>query len=249
MLGPRWLLLALIAATVIPSLATAGEFRDPSGFSFLFPDDWTAVTKANLKSVPAEVQERFRNGSFDLSKTSVVVVAPSVSGLAANVSVAVLPACLPINDKSRQELTNTIQKRLAAIGIRIEGLRSEVYRDGVREAIVFDVDSNKPASSVPIRQRQVYFTGGENTFVVTFTSTAEQFADFRPQFYMIQTSFRVPPLSAKGWWKMYGASLLSYILTGAIIVFLIWARRRASPPLKATAPSVEKETGTESTSE
>ena len=70
----RFLVLLVGFLLAAAGLTSAGEYSDPSGYGFRYPEGWVAVSEIDRDSVAKEVREWLDNQAIDLTVLSVVVV-------------------------------------------------------------------------------------------------------------------------------------------------------------------------------
>ena len=170
--------------------AVAGEYRDPSGFSFTYPDGWFAAGKfENLAKLPPELARWIANNHIDLKQVAVVLIHAGRGNFLDNLNVVVFHEEMPLDDASIKEIEKGLPAQYRSMGVSIENLESHVQQVGNNKAMVVDYRSRLPGLSFPMRQRQYYVPLAGNTYIVTCTATSEGFAGIAPVFEQIVESF------------------------------------------------------------
>lgn len=207
----------IIAFTLLTFGASAngGEYSDPAGYSFAYPDGWIAITKdrhgAVAESLPPEAKNWLKNNNIDLKQTSVILIRNAREEFLENMNVIVNRQELPVNERTKNELVDLMAKQLQSRGATVAKVDGGIQKVGSQDAIVLNLESELPFVRFPLRQQQVFFVGGGNTYVVTCTATRDTFATYSPIFDTILASFKLPAPTSRGFDWTRSA------ITGAII--------------------------------
>jgi hypothetical protein len=192
----------LVTTPATAAAASAGDYSDPSGFSFHYPDGWILLNKQSLaeglKSLPPEISEWVGKNKIDLGKMNVMLLRDGDAEYLENLNVVVHPQEMPMNKDSAEKLRTMLPGQYLSVGAEVSGMNFRVTKIGDRDAIVGEYDSKLPAVPVPLKQRQVYIAGGGNTYIVTCTSPRATYAKYSPTFDAITASFKVPPPKKTG---------------------------------------------------
>lgn len=172
---------------------SAGEYQDPSGFSFTYPDGLVAVTSLNKDTLDPDYRRWVETNHIDLSRMSVSLVHNGKGDFRENLNVVVDPQQLPLEDSSVRKLLDGIPPKYRELGASVENLQGRLQRVGSNRAAVLDYQLTVPGVPFPMRQRQVLFAGGGKTFIVTCTARADTFAEYSATFDTILASFNGPP--------------------------------------------------------
>ncbi len=200
----RWSCFAAgLVLVCVGNPALGGEYTDPSGFSFTYPDDWVVVTREILadarKQVGPDVKDWLAKTNMDLNRIRVAVFR---KGHDENLNVIVNDKELPVNDRSVQELRNVLPQQFKTAGFQADNLQVGIQKIGPHEVAVSDFQVRLPVSPDLFREKQVYLPGGGKTFIITCTAKANSFQQVAPAFEQILASFRVPPPTPGGFdWK------------------------------------------------
>jgi hypothetical protein len=192
----RRLLLAGLLLATSGGAAFGGTYADPSGFSFTYPEGWTAVTRASLgdvhQALPQEVKDWVAKNNLDLNRVAVVLVRNGGGEFLENLNVVVDKQQIPVDDKTLRQLTDGLPGQYRSMGATVDDVRGRVQKVGSRDAVVVDFRSRLPGVPYPLRQRQVMIPGGGNTYIVTCTARAESFDQHLPTFEKILANFQAP---------------------------------------------------------
>lgn len=229
-----WLWMGAVLFLAVAGPGSAAEYKDPAGFSFRYPDEWTAVNRENVASLESAVREWLKQGEIDLTQINVIVVDPRQTDFAANCNVLQVPGELTINEATRQKLLGQAAEQFRKVGVEVENLRIDIRQFGMHEAIVLDFDSRMPFAQERLHQRQAHFPGGGKTHVVTCSAAANRFAQYEQPFDMILSSFHVPPRQSGGfdWKNIRGSATTGAIvggIAGAVAVLIQQLRKRKTP--------------------
>ena len=179
--------------------AIAGEYHDPSGFSFTYPDGWFAAGKfESLAKLPPELARWIANNHIDLKQVAVVIIHGGRGSFLENLNVVVVHDEMPLDDASIKEIENGLPGQYRSMGVLIENLEGHVQQVGNNKAMVVDYRSRLPGLGLPMRQRQYYVPLAGNTYVVTCTATSESFAGISPVFQQIVEGFSTTASTSPG---------------------------------------------------
>jgi hypothetical protein len=206
-----------LAGSVAP--VTGGEFSDASGYSFTYPDDWIAVTNPaknfNQGLLPLEIQNWLNKNKVGLDRISMVLVHNEQGGSLENLNVVVDRQQIQVNDDAVRKLLEMQTQQYRSLGATVEKAEGSLRKLHSNTAIVLDYETKLPGVPFPLRQRQVSFPGGGNTYIVTCTARADAFAKHFQTFETILATFSVPapvaPHPIKQFFDWRGG------LTGAVI--------------------------------
>src|SRR5262249_52203169 len=170
--------------------AMAGEYHDPSGFSFAYPDGWFAAGKFDsLAKLPPELARWIAKNHVDLNRVAVVLIHAEKADFLDNVNVVVVHDEMPLDDTSLKEIENGLPGQYRSMGILIENLEGHLQQVGHNKAMVVDYRSRLPGFGGTMRQRQYYVPLAGNTYIVTCTARPESFARSGLVFEKIVESF------------------------------------------------------------
>jgi hypothetical protein len=182
--------------------ARAGEYTDPSGFSFTYPDDWVVVTRPTWEKgkegLPPEVKNMIAANKIDLNRVNVVCIRKGHDEFLENLNVVVDNQQIPVSDSSVKQLTDGLPQKYGAMGIKVDNVQGRIERVGSREAVVVEFNSRVPGIPFPLRQRQILLPGGGKTYIVTCTARADAFDQYLPVFEKTLASVQVPEPTGKG---------------------------------------------------
>src|SRR5262249_29740658 len=99
---------------------------------------------------------------------------------------------VPLDERTLNELIDKMPQHHRSKGLTVENLRGRVETIGTNRAFVFDYQANFPDSKFPMRQRMVIFSGGGNSYFVTFTAKPDTFDNYTGTLNAILASFKVP---------------------------------------------------------
>jgi hypothetical protein len=203
-----------------------GEYSDPTGFSFTYPDDWVAAARPgneiNNKTKP-DIKEWLDKNKIDLSKLSMVLIHNTKEEYKENINVDVESGQIQVDDEGLKELWDILTKQYKSIGVAVENVDKKVRKIGANDVIVIEYQFTMPQLKYPLKQKQVFFPGGGKTYIVCCTAKADAFADQSQTFDAILSSFQVPPLQSQkyDWNKVtfYGGIMVGVV--AVLIVFLM----------------------------
>jgi hypothetical protein len=171
--------------------ALAGQYTDPAGFSFTYPEGWTPLSKHSQASIPQEVKIGLAKNHIDLSKVNVALLHPTTGDFYENLNVIVTPGSAPIDEAGCRELRSVIPQQMRLLGVTIDDVQAEVQQIGENKAIIIEFESRMPGVSFPLHQCQFYMSAGGKMFIVTCTAKAADFSQFAPTFAQIAGSFKL----------------------------------------------------------
>ncbi len=223
--------LTVLSIVICAGRATGGEYRDPAGFSFNYPDGWTTVTsrqgEADASLVAPEIKAWLTTNHVDLKQFSVVLIHEDGGEVLANLNVVVDQQQLRVDDHNANELLRNMPANFRSVGMRAENLRVRQQKFKSARALVVDLEMTMPGSPVPLKQRQAYFPGGGKTFIVTCTSAADAFGEYGPTFDTILASFQVPATAATG--INWTSAMVAGAVCGAVAALLAILKKLTSP--------------------
>lgn len=215
------------------AVASGGDYTDPSGFALSYPEDWVPLTHSAMgevqQSLPQELKDWVANNHVDLSRVAVVVVRNGHEEFLENLNVVVEKQQIPVNEKAVKQLVDSLPKQFGSMGISVENVQGRIQRFGSHDAAVLDYQSRMPGVEYLLWQRQVFFPGGGNTYIVTCSATADSFQQHQPTFDKILESFRAPAPTAAGFdWSRISTSGVVAGIIGGLIGGLTVARKKSS---------------------
>ena len=226
MRAPTWILVLSFLMTAA-RLASAGEYLDPSGFAFRYPEGWIAVNEQGRATLAKEVREWFDNQAFDLQALSVLVVDPTSQEFAPNCNVVVNSSEIPVTERTLEELRGALPGQYKSMGIEISRLRADIQEVGANRAIVLHYDTKLPGVPHDLHQQQVYVPGGGRTHIITCTTTIDRVAQDDMAFQSILASFRVPPVEGGRFdWKAIGSSSMTGGIVGGLTAGIVAGPQR-----------------------
>lgn len=229
--------LSLVALLLITcSGAFGGDYTDPSGFAFTYPEDWVPLTHSAMSEVnqalPQEVKNWIANNNVDLSRVAVVLVRNGQEEFLENINVVVQEKQIPVNDEAVKRLTESLPKQFESMGVRLDKVQGRVQKIGSRDAVVLDYQSRMPGVAFLLRQRQVFFPGGGNTYIVTCSATVDSFDQHLPTFEKILANFQGPAPVASGFdWSRVMTTGVAAGIVGGLVGGLTVARKKKSSSL------------------
>jgi hypothetical protein len=174
-------------------VATAGEYRDPSGYSFRYPGDWMALNRQILASSSGlglgEARAFLAKNNLDLNQISVVLFHKTQLDFKESLIVIVIPQESPANEQHLQEVKKGLPEQFRAMGITVDNVQAKIARINGCEAMVFEFDTQTPQSPFRLRQRQVNISGPGKSCSIICTAKADSYAQYAPVFDQVITSF------------------------------------------------------------
>ena len=220
--------------------AFGGTFSDPSGFTLTYPDGWVALNGSILttatQNISNELQQWAANSKLDFNKVSMVLVRDGRDEFLENINVVIVKEEIPISDKTVHQLTLTLPQHYAAIGMKVSNVQGRVQQLGSNDAVVMEFQSQIPAVSNTIRQRQVMIAGGGKTYIVTCSGKADTFEEYRPVFDQVLEGFHVPARVKTGfnWAQLLQKTVIGGVAGGLIGAFA-WIAKKLSPKRDAAS--------------
>jgi len=200
----RITLLAMGVLLLDAASTPGGEYRDATGFSFTYPDDWFAVanpSKVLSETAPSPELQRWmtwvRKSNIDLSKTSVWLGRTGAETVSESINVVVDHKQTPVNENTLKSVLKVFPEVFQAKGAPMENLKGRIQKVGMHDAIVLEYGTKLPVQSDPVRIKQVIFSGGGNTYYVTCSATPDAFPRNAQTFDTVLASVKVPELIAK----------------------------------------------------
>jgi hypothetical protein len=187
--------IAILALVHHARFATAGDYLDPSGFSFTYPEGWTVVRHSDradvFEGVHPEVVRSIKKNHVDLKKIAVTLVRNGPKEFPENVNFVVGPH-IPVDEDSLN-MTSKLTKEFESQGFKIEDFQTRIQRVGAYRAIVAEYHVRLPGVAQVMRQKSVMISGGGKSYRVTYSAPTETFEQYEGTFDAILTSFKIPP--------------------------------------------------------
>lgn len=195
-----------------------GDYADPSGFSFTYPENWIPVTRPAMgdvhRALPQEVQNWLAKNNVDFNRVAVVLIRHGREEFLENLNVVVEKQQIPANDKTVKQLTDVLAKEYGSMGVKVDNYQARVQKVGSHDAVVMEYQMQLPDVAFPLRQKQVVFPGGGKTYIVTCTGRVDSFDQYQPIFEKVLASFQVPAPVAGG------ADWDPVVLAGMVVGFI-----------------------------
>ena len=207
-------LLALVAYAPPPA---AREYADPTGFSLPIPEGWVAVTTTNLNGLEPDLRRWIETNKIDLSKIKVFLTPTPVTDFAENINVAVSPKAFPINERSTKEFAAAFPEQGKKMGVEVTILRAELQQIAGRTASVVEFETRMPFVPETMRQRQVTFSGGGKTYLVTCAAKLSDAERCGPVFDAILAGFKCPEPDSAPLLNFDFSRLGDGVLSGSIL--------------------------------
>jgi hypothetical protein len=222
----------LILATCARS-TVAGEYRDRTDFSFVYPDGWFAITNLQEvtkdKSLPPGIRNWLDKHPIDLSKARLLLIRDGNDDFLQNLNVVVVERQQPVNDTTLTQLLKLFPQQFASMGLKVNDLRGRIQKVGINEALVFDYRFIVPGTETEVKQSQVHIPGGGKTYIVTCTWKADTSADSPLPFDDMLASFKVPAPIARGFsmTSVLRGGIIGAVVGALIVLFKTIAGSRA----------------------
>lgn len=215
--------------------AAAGEYSDPTGFSFTYPEGWVVLNQNTVaNALPAEVKSRIDNGQINLSQVAVAIIRVGPEEFLENVNVVVQPnGEMPVSNAALKELVAAVKQQAPGVGMQMRNFHGSVSKLGSQDALVLDYDAEMAGLREVLKQRQAYVPGGGKTFIITCSGTTDSFQKHLPTFESMLASFKAPAPVATGFkWNQVLVSSIAGGVAGAVIGLIVWVKnkRAAKPP-------------------
>src|SRR5438477_3994061 len=134
----------------------AGEYSDPNGFSFTYPDGWIAVANPGKdidpKTAPPQFRQWLEKNNISLSRMNVVLIRDGQDEFPVALSVLVNQQQIPVNDDTTKQLLDMMRAQAPSMGATIADAEGHVRKVGANEAIVYDFQTRLPGVPVPLKQ-------------------------------------------------------------------------------------------------
>lgn len=229
------LVLGALVALVGASEVRAGNYADPSGFAFAYPEGWVVVNRDAMDDVnsalPPEIKDWVARNKYDLGRVAMILLRNGSEEFLESINVVLSSQEISTTEASVRTLIEEISGQYESMGVEIKNLKGHVERVGNRDAVVVDYVAHFPSQPDRLRQRQVLFPGGGKTYVVTCTAKTDTFNDYEPTFTQALASFQAPAPTVKRFdWGNFGRTTLARALFGGIVGLLIgggvWLARK-----------------------
>jgi hypothetical protein len=209
--------------------AFGGNYTDQSGFSFDYPDGWVPVTRASMEDVkhvlPDKLKSWISKNNVNLNQAAVVLLRDGRDEFLENLNVVVVEGQqLPVDDQTVKKLTEELPQRYGTMNLKVANVQGRVQKVGLNDAVVMEYLMGMPGMPYILRQRQVMFTKGGKTYIVTCTAKADSFDKYQPTFEKIVSSFqlRTTVANAKGLekgfdWNQVTSSAVKWGIIGGVV--------------------------------
>jgi hypothetical protein len=191
MAGKSWIVMCLGLILSVSS-TQAVEHKDTSGFSLSAPNDWTLISKINQQNLPADTRQWLSKNRIDLNRLSVVLLRPGTGDFIENMNVVVENQAMPIDSNTIRKLLTEIPDQYRTLGVTLQDFRISTKKYGEHETIVLDYQTKSSLSPLQLTQKQVFFSGGGKTFIVTCTATQNTMAQYVTAFEEILNKMQIP---------------------------------------------------------
>jgi hypothetical protein len=226
----RITLLALGILFLGAASTQGGEYRDSTGFSFTYPDDWFAVANPSKvlgeTALSPELQRWMtwvKESNIDLSKTTVWLGRTGAETVTESINVVVDHKQIPVSENTLKSVLKAFPEVFQAKGAPMENLKGRIQKVGVHDALVLEYGTRLPVESDPVRIKQVMFSGGGNTYYVTCSATPDAFPRNAQTFDTVLASVKVPePLVKEPSWMQSW----SFIIVCGCFGMLFYAGKR-----------------------
>lgn len=191
LIAATWILLALAAS------ARGGEFHDPSGFSFTYPNGWIAINRAKMgdpsQLLPSSMRNWVAKNNVNLSQVAVILLRNGNAEFLENLNVVVdEKQQIPVNDDLVKQMTEMLPKQYEPLGIKISKLNVRIAQVGGRDALIAEYHAKMPGVPFLLWQKQMTIPGGGKTYTVTCTTKADSYQRYEPVFDKMLRSFETP---------------------------------------------------------
>lgn len=219
----------------------AAEYTSPAGYTLQIPEGWVAANLENRERLPPEVQKYLEDQKLDLKAIDLLVLGPEEFGqFSSNLNVVVTPGQIPVWKMTPEQFQKQATDQYQKMGVTISNHTVRKVNVAERDVFEMNYEATMPWAMEPIRQRQLMIPGGGKTYVVTFTSTLDGYAEDSMVFDAIQKTIRVPVETPS-----FGNGILSSSIQGGILGGLIGGavavfakfRKKAPPATNAESDS------------
>lgn len=128
----RNLTLAALALGICVGSTAAGEYRDPAGFSFTYPEGWVPVTSrealADTTGLPPEIKAWLDKNHVDFTKLSVALVREGDDEAREYMNVGVNPGQLAVNQSNLKDLLKLLPEKYREMGVKIENIGGRMHK-------------------------------------------------------------------------------------------------------------------------
>lgn len=216
------LVLGALVALIGASEVRAGDYADPSGFAFAYPEGWVVVNRDAMGDVnsalPSEIKDWVARNNYDLGRVAMILLRNGEEEFLENLNVVVSPQEIAATAASVRGLTDEMSAQYQAMGIEVKNLQGRVEQVGDRDAVVFDYVAQLPGQPDRLRQRQVMFPGGGKTYVVTCTALTDTFNEHEATFNRVLASLQAPAPTRRGldWGEVARSAGIWGLIGGAL---------------------------------
>jgi hypothetical protein len=223
--------------------AFGGDYADPSGFSFTYPEGWIPLNRSMKdvgQALPPEMKNWLAKNNVDLNRVAVVLLRKGRGDFIENLNVVIDKQQIPANDATVKQMIDMLPQKFAAMGANLDNIQGRVQRIGSSNAVVLDFQTRLPGVPFSLRQRQVYFPGGGKTYIVTCTAKADSFDQYQPTFENILASFQspAPHTRAFDWSRVMTQGVMGGIVAGSIGI-IAWLLLKKALPKRRSAGTAD----------
>jgi hypothetical protein len=186
-------IVASILLLTLPSMTQADEYKDPTGFSFTYPENWVIVNRDTVwDAIPTHIRNRIDQSEVNIKDIRVMLIRNGQEE-----SLEVLQVCaeqreIPADVKMLKGIEEAITNQYRSLNCNSKIMGSRVQSVNDRNAIVVEVETQVPGLASPAREKQIFFPGGGRTYVITCTALANSAPQHVAALDAILASFRAP---------------------------------------------------------
>src|SRR5579872_1960032 len=222
------------------SLVSATEpFKSTQGFTIIPPDGWTVASKEETRKLGEAAAERVdKLKQFDLDRMAVVMYDPA--NPQNNINVIVGPSRVPIDESDASDkYRSLLENQYRQMGMSLDGLtvgRKTIGKHDVLSAEYEGDYSRFGQGAGKVHQWQVIFPGAGKSFVVTCSSTADQYATLEPSFTHALESmdYEEAGIFEKSPWLRTG--LIGGLVGAGVGVIVALTKKKKKPPYNMQPP-------------
>lgn len=176
----------------LASLALAGEFTSKRGYSLTYPDGWEIATREAC-DMTERVAEKLLNKSGQEIKVAIntLIVNPEKKSFSDNINVVVSGSTVPVTPEAEKEIVRQVRNGFEGMGWTIQKMESKRTQLAKMNVISIQTEVAIPNAPVPMKQWQVVFPGKTRAYIVTCSSSVEEFPKMESAFRAALDSVKI----------------------------------------------------------
>lgn len=224
----------------------AGEYKDPSGFSFTYPDGWVLLTPDKIKGSKAGLSEEIKSWIDEheegLTSMAAILVRDSKDEYLESLGVLVNPVQVPANPETVKAFSTVLKTQYKTMGLELNNFNCSVQDIANRKSVVAEYDIHLDGEEDDHEKRLV-IPGGGKSYIFVCTGSDKSYKKYEPVFGQVLASLKVPdPVAEKTSTRTRIPFKLIGLAIGAVIVAGGWFFKKFmgdDQPARRSAPSTQ----------